>query len=244
MNCCKACNKSPPSVNLKRCAKCSITWYCSRDCQKVDWKEHKKTCAKQRDARGVDDAPNTGNVKSPPKGLDRPIVMPFTHLENGTWLHDRPEMDVYRLLIDAYRMYVEDLYQIEQFQEEGSIYTGAPDGLSCFQRFLTRVESRPNLLPPWWNGEKRQACESLGMDASQWCDLRCAVEKSDIIDHYGDPRFPMQLRMFAELVNGRGPGGSNGTAMRKVMVAMEQGTSQFHASTIDATTGKVSKVRS
>ena len=59
------------------------------------------------------------------------------------------------------------------------------------------------------------------MDVSQFQDLRCAVEKSDIIEQYGDPRFPMQLRMLAEAVYRRGPGGQDGTAMRKAMVAME-----------------------
>ncbi|KAL7940573.1 hypothetical protein V8C42DRAFT_337139 [Trichoderma barbatum] len=61
------------------------------------------------------------------------------------------------------------------------------------------------------------------MDASQWSDLRCAVEKSDIIEQYGDPQFSMQLRMMAEAVYGRASGGSDGTVMRKMMASMEQG---------------------
>ncbi|KAF9770845.1 hypothetical protein IL306_011556 [Fusarium sp. DS 682] len=46
---------------------------------------------------------------------------------------------------------------------------------------------------------------------------------SDIIENYGDSQFPMQLRMFAEAVYGQAPGGTNGTAMRQMMVAMEHG---------------------
>ncbi|RYP74967.1 hypothetical protein DL769_003902 [Monosporascus sp. CRB-8-3] len=237
MNSCNTCHKASPEVNLKRCAKCSITQYCSRGCQKGDWKAHRKICGKQSGTPGATSNPS-------PKGLDSPIAKPFTRLDNGTWLHDRPEIDVYRLLIDAYRMHVEDAYEIEGEQEEDSIYTGAPNGLLGFRRFLGRVESCRGLLPPWWNSEKRNACERLGMDASQWCDLRCAVEKSDIIDHYGDSRFPMQLRMFAEAVLGRAPGGADGTTMRKMMVMMEQGGpgAGFQASSIDTTTGNVSHI--
>lgn len=35
---------------LKQCAKCNATPYCSRDCQKADWKTHKKICGKQENA--------------------------------------------------------------------------------------------------------------------------------------------------------------------------------------------------
>lgn len=70
------------------------------------------------------------------------------------------------------------------------------------------------------------------------------MEKGDVIEHYGDGRFPMQLRMFAEAVYGRGPGGSDGTMMRRTMAAMESGGSfqgmnmaEMSIATIDTTTG-------
>lgn len=227
---CNSCKKGPPEVTLKRCAKCSVTPYCSRECQKADWKAHKKICGKNQDQNqnqssnaspGV--SSSGGTQLSPPKGLDQPISMPFTHLDQGKWLHDRPETDVYRLLVDAYRFRVEDTYTLEGEAMEGSLYAGGPDGLRGFQKFLQTAATIQGLLPPWWDGEKKAACERLGMDASQWSDLRCAVEKSDIIEHYGDFQFPMQLRMLAEAVYGRGPGGSSGSGMRKMMASMEQG---------------------
>ncbi|GAW13664.1 hypothetical protein ANO14919_030530 [Xylariales sp. No.14919] len=83
------------------------------------------------------------------------------------------------------------------------------------------------------------------MDSSEWQDLRRAVEKSDVIAHYGDSRFPMQLRMMAEMVIGRGLGGSDGTQMRKTMVMMEGGGiggGPMNAMTMDLLTGNSSAV--
>lgn len=62
------------------------------------------------------------NAPSPRKGTDKPVTKPFTRLLNNTWLHDRSEEDVYRLLIDAYRMRFEDLNVFEAVFDEGSVY--------------------------------------------------------------------------------------------------------------------------
>ncbi|EFZ04328.1 hypothetical protein X797_011720 [Metarhizium robertsii] len=123
---------------------------------------------------------------------------PVTRLHNGTRLHDRSERDVYGLLIDAYRLRVEGMYNIEGEADTDSIYGGDANGLRGFQRFLERVALCPGLLPSWWNAAKKRDCEGLGMIPAQWYDLGSAVEMSDIIENYGDPKFPMQLRMFAE----------------------------------------------
>lgn len=74
----------------------------------------------------------------------------------------------------------------------------------------------------------------MGMIVGKWHDLRTSVGKSDIIEHYGDSQFPMQLRMFAEAVHGKAPGGSSGSAMRGILMAMEQGNSEgLHSDTVD-----------
>jgi splicing suppressor protein 51 len=61
------------------------------------------------------------------------------------------------------------------------------------------------------------------MDADGWPDLRYCVEKSEIIEHCGDSRFPMQLRMFAEHVIGSGSGRQDGTTMMQIMASIEAG---------------------
>ncbi|KAI0156544.1 putative MYND domain protein [Xylariaceae sp. FL1272] len=247
---CNACEKSSP--DLKRCAKCQTARYCSKECQKTDWKMHKKICGKQPHDRpnipsssfGQATSASAGTTLSPPKGLDKPIAKPFSRLTNGTYLHDRPEIDVYRyvnsgllplnacvslianmwansVLIDAYRLRIEDEYTLEGNAADDSIYGGRPDSLLGFTKFLRKAKAHSGLLPAWWNVEKEAACKELGMDANQWCDLRCAVEKSDIIEHYGDSRYPMQLRMLAEAILGRGLAGGNDSMMRTLMATME-----------------------
>ncbi|KAI0485771.1 putative MYND domain protein [Xylaria cf. heliscus] len=245
---CNTCKKA--SSELKRCAKCTTTLYCSRDCQKADWKTHKKICGKQAHERTeAGSQSSAATVLSPPKGLEKPITKPFTRLDNNTYLHDRPEQDVYRknpgVLIDAYRMRIEDEYKFEGKTAADSIYGGAKSSLSGFQKFLRQAASRPGLLPSWWNAEKQNACEMLGMDSSQWQDLRCAVEKGDVIEHYGDQRFPMQLRMLGEAVIGRGFSGHDGTQARKMMAMMENGGvgNASHMMTLDALTGNTSSLR-
>jgi splicing suppressor protein 51 len=159
------------------------------------------------------------------------------------------EKDVYRLLIDSYRLRVEGNYNMEGEASADSLCGGAPNGLKDFKRFLRLAGLRCGLLPPWWNAEMQRECEKFGMDASQLQDLRCAGEKSDIIDQYGDPRFPMQLRMLAKAVYCRGPRGQDGTAMRKAIVAIEQGTAVSRSQvasmmTVDRLTGKTDTMHS
>ncbi|RSL99565.1 hypothetical protein CEP52_009682 [Fusarium oligoseptatum] len=223
---CNKCNKSGSEVSLKHCAKCKQTHYCSRECQKADWKAHKKVCSKQAGsapAPGSASASGNGGL-SPPKGLDEPIPDPFTRLGNGTYLHNRPEKDVYRLLLDTYRLRVDDMYKLEGEVDDDNIYAGHPDSLPGFRRFMRKItRSKKELFPSWWTPEKQKECEAFGIDEDQWQNLRCAVEKKDIIEHYEDSQFPMQLRMFGESIYGRAPGGSDGTAMRQMLASFESG---------------------
>ncbi|KAL6866581.1 hypothetical protein J3F83DRAFT_761635 [Trichoderma novae-zelandiae] len=226
---CHFCEKGPPEVTLKRCAGCSKAQYCSRECQKADWKSHKKTCGKTQPSAAAPKTstatPKASSSETKPASSRPTHAMPFTRLDQGIWLHDRPETETYQLLVDAYRLRVEDTYTFRGEFMEGSLYATGSSGLRGFRKFLKKAATIPGLLPPWWNAESKAACERLGMDRSQWSDLRCAVEKSDIIDHYKDTLFPMKLRMFGDAIYGWNPSGTDGTGMRKQMMAMEQGGS-------------------
>ncbi|KAI9141644.1 hypothetical protein BKA69DRAFT_386027 [Paraphysoderma sedebokerense] len=50
---CAKCGK-PKCDNgksLKSCSRCLMTMYCSRDCQKNHWREHKKDCKKMASSK-------------------------------------------------------------------------------------------------------------------------------------------------------------------------------------------------
>ena len=95
---------------------------------------------------------------------------------------------------------MEDNYKFKGDGDVDSIYGGARDGRQGFSRFLRRAESRPGLLPPWWTAEKAAECMKFGTKRGEWSELACAIEKSDIVEHYGNQNMPMMLRMFAEQV--------------------------------------------
>ena len=175
---------------------------------------------------GTSSASSTAGAKlSPPKGLEKPIAKPFTKLVSKTWIHDRPEKDVFRLLIDAYRLRVND-----DINFGGD--TGVPDVAAGFNRFLDQAASRANLLPPWWSSEKQTQCKAFGSGEDRWCNLALSVEKGDIIEHYGDSQFPMQMRMFGEQVIGTGPGGQPGTMAMNMLAGMEGGNG-MESTTLD-----------
>ena len=41
---CWGCGVQKPATELKRCLQCKKAEYCSKDCQRADWKGHKKVC--------------------------------------------------------------------------------------------------------------------------------------------------------------------------------------------------------
>lgn len=52
---CRHCSCSSSDVEFQKallvCSRCKCAYYCSRDCQKSDWKAHKKTCVETSDSR-------------------------------------------------------------------------------------------------------------------------------------------------------------------------------------------------
>ncbi|KAJ7923100.1 hypothetical protein B0H13DRAFT_1865200 [Mycena leptocephala] len=47
-NACASCYKTTGNRSeLKKCSRCQLTWYCSRDCQRNDWNTHKVFCGKR-----------------------------------------------------------------------------------------------------------------------------------------------------------------------------------------------------
>ncbi|KAK6204043.1 hypothetical protein LQW54_008504 [Pestalotiopsis sp. IQ-011] len=212
---CAKCKKA--SDDLKTCAKCRSISYCSRDCQKDDWKVHKKTCAKD-----VQDGTN----QTQQKGLDAGVAKPFTALNSRTWLHNRSEKDTYRRLKMADDATFDGGYEKDAYTLPG------------FWRYVDAAKATGDLLPPWWSDDKQAECEALASGGQGWYDLGKKPSKAQFNDHYGDGQFAMQLRMIREQITGKGPGGQPGATIIRMQMMMEGGG--MHSSVLDATTGRVS----
>lgn len=233
---CTTCKKQGSDTSpLKRCAKCKTGWYCSRECQKADWETHKKTCARDAAPSNADKNSNPSPVNparpAAPKNLSAAVDKPFHRLDTKSWLHDRPKQDVYKLLIDAYRLRMEDNFTLEGKRETDSIYGGCRDGRVGFRRFL-RLAGKASgaVLPPWWTADHAAECEEAGLRGG-WSSLASKVGKSEIMEHYGERDMPMQLRMLGEQIYGRGPGGQDGGSTLALMKATEAGT--MHSTSLD-----------
>lgn len=71
---CGACGAAnPPS----RCAQCGLVFYCSRDCQKAHWKDHKRVCKKARTTGTGTAGPPGGTGTSPPAGTFNKLQQMF-----------------------------------------------------------------------------------------------------------------------------------------------------------------------
>jgi hypothetical protein len=158
------------------------------------------------------------------KNLVKHVANPFTRLDQGVYLHDRPEADVFKLLIDSFRIRQADDYDFEGKITPPSIYTGAPSSVQPFRQYLIKAATTGSLLPPWWTDAKVEECAVYG-ESGAWSDLRQKATKSDINKHYEDEKMPMQLRMLAEVVYGCGTMGQDGSGARKAMMQMENGGS-------------------
>ena len=53
---CDVCNKPNPDIleRLGSCHRCKLTFYCSEECRKEDWKSHKMVCRKRHEFRAGD----------------------------------------------------------------------------------------------------------------------------------------------------------------------------------------------
>ncbi|KAH8726913.1 hypothetical protein GQ44DRAFT_738659 [Phaeosphaeriaceae sp. PMI808] len=226
---CAKCNETAAAknvANLQVCARCKTTRYCGRDCQTADWKTHKKECSKIA-AKAFKTNTMHGSTYSAPrlKDLEEHVPNPFTRLDQGKYLHDRPQTDVYKLLIDSFRMRQADDFTLESKIMPRSVYAGAPSSIEPFRQYLEKASARQKLLPPWWTREKGEECATFS-ESGAWNNLAKKATKQEMIEHYGDDKMPMQLRMLAEMVYGTGTMGQNGSGVRKLMAGMESGGSE------------------
>ncbi|KAK5207448.1 hypothetical protein LTR99_007404 [Exophiala xenobiotica] len=93
------------------------------------------------------------------------------------------------MLIDTFRLRCDDDYA--HGGHNHGIYGNDPP-LPVFRDFLARAKAA-GMLPPWWNDEKEKECERMAMEDEHF-NIKFAVEKPDIQEHYKDNMMPMTLR--------------------------------------------------
>ncbi|KAL5401092.1 hypothetical protein PMIN03_011814 [Paraphaeosphaeria minitans] len=106
-----------------------------------------------------------------------------------------------------------DDFQYEKRTTPPSIYTGAPSSTEPFRQYLDRATACQTLLPSWWDPKKSEECVAFGMNRA-WSDLKKKVTKHEVIQHYGYEKMPLQLRLLAEVIYGRGTMGEDGSESR------------------------------
>ena len=217
-------------TTMKQCSRCRSVLYCSRDCQKADWKAHKKICLKTVQAISSATAPIVNksipatNTNETPWPWTRPIpqltrsptirppiiaadlvvnlTTPFTRLYVKRWLHGRTEKDVFKLLFDTIRVRSWDDQSLAA-QSLMDIMQGSKAHASrmLVLRFI-REAVRQRCLPSWWSSEKEKECLRFGLSDENWKDSERPVQVHQVVARYGSPLILLQMRIFAEQVYG------------------------------------------
>lgn len=156
---CATCNKiADAATKLRACTNRKTVDYCSRECQRADWKEHKKVwgfipTGKSRNSTGTrrpTDATSNrhGHITNTARSANSPL------------LQGRPEAEVYSLLTDSYRLRIEDEYTFTGDVDVDSLYGGG-NPVKGFRRYLRKAESkRRPLTVVVVRGHEGRMCES------------------------------------------------------------------------------------
>ncbi|TGJ84650.1 hypothetical protein E0Z10_g4125 [Xylaria hypoxylon] len=215
MPCCAKCNKTHDTeAQMRKC--CQDTYYCNRKCERADFQNHKASCLKP-----------VFKVDKAPAPLDAPLMKKiyksFHRLKRGDYLQGRPDTDVYKLLIDAYRLRMEDNDVYAGIHYEDSIYGDATDGLEGFRMFLDRAKVITHMMPSWWSDNKQAECEELGRQEG-WSSLSEKIDATSVHEHYSDKFIDIQLRMLAEDIYGTGIGDRQTRLLRDKIMTIPNNT--------------------
>ncbi|KAL2839186.1 hypothetical protein BJY01DRAFT_250604 [Aspergillus pseudoustus] len=192
---CSAIRTTEPPFRL--CAKCRLTRYCSRGWLKADYKIHKKICSQNAAARE--------HMNNPPRHLSKLVKKPYHKLRDRAWLHDRPRQDVYRMLIDAYRLRMDDEWRSSGQADPKSIYCeGVDSGHDGFHTFIMQADiadvanGSAKLMPHDWNVTDVIECVTqYSMKKEAWSSLSQKINEDYVYEHYRSYSLGQQLRIFA-----------------------------------------------
>nr|OQO24016.1 hypothetical protein B0A51_09234 [Rachicladosporium sp. CCFEE 5018] len=209
---------------LRKCAKCKYIQYCDNTCQTADWPAHKlhckniaelfaaypngqytgvlladvSTCSDREEwhVRRLGAASTGSGIKLKAK--------PFTALQDGTFLHDLPRIETFKLLIDCMRLWQEDCQDIVGHVLRGSIHSGESTSNAAFMTFIRKFRDTKLLPASWENMNTTFECVRFSQVNE---DFSLADKRTfkDIQTAWGDDDMPNKLRLLVQRAHGMPP---------------------------------------
>jgi hypothetical protein len=167
----------------------------------ADLNSSKECCEQQnvdRDVRGVHQASaiaTDATTATSAEGLIGPADVPCHKLDSIVWLHNQPETEVYKLLIDYLR-----LQRTRDFNGKDD----ASDEDATRQTLFDFLHEAKAILPTWWARRHASACVLLSMrrGSMEWSQLNRHLTAEDVENHYGCKETPKRLTELASLIYG------------------------------------------
>lgn len=196
---CATCSKDKTMEGrpLLKCAGCHATQYCSKHCQKAGWKTHKIVCKAR--SSNASSSVSIGSRRERKAG-EAPKESP-RNVDITGWLNDRPEAEVFQLLIDSYRMRVTTENEFE-LTHDTNTHGDKGDPTIGFRLYLEKAENKVAVLPTWWSDGKKDACIAKGNEKDLRKALYGTMEKYDDEEDYRYDAFHMRLVKLAKAITG------------------------------------------
>ncbi|KAL8711712.1 MAG: hypothetical protein Q9220_003883 [cf. Caloplaca sp. 1 TL-2023] len=121
-----------------------------------------------------------------------------TLLDDGT-----PMVRSYRLLIDTFRLRGSDSYMYGGKEIHWTTDYRGKEPIDDFRAYLHKAKVA-EVLPSWWNNDRRAECRKLARDKEGYQYIGHATDLLDIEERYEDTKMVDRMRALAEAIYGSG----------------------------------------
>eukprot|EP01025_Chloroclados_australasicus_P007231 TRINITY_DN12309_c0_g1_i4.p2 TRINITY_DN12309_c0_g1~~TRINITY_DN12309_c0_g1_i4.p2 ORF type:complete len:167 (-),score=14.58 TRINITY_DN12309_c0_g1_i4:44-544(-) len=139
----RCANSQCSNKGTMTCARCKKARYCSKDCQRIDWKQrHKQSC-------GRDEGTALGSAND--------MMAIFSSGSSGGWYTGIERERVYERIWMSFQLRVEDEYthagnMVGAYGQAGG--GSKADTTKEFRKYVARLDKK-KMLPPDWSDEDR-----------------------------------------------------------------------------------------